>query len=349
MNLNYKKFSQINLSDTFFDSLKQDYAEFEHWFAKKADDFAYVFYGDSGWIDGFLYLKIENEPLNDVEPPLPHACRLKVGTLKINPHGTRLGERFLKKIFDHAVTQGVAEIYVTIFNKHNALVELFQRYGFRQQAIKTTPNGNELVLVKVIGDVDGGVLERYPLVTAAGNSIYLLSLYPQWHTRLLPDSILSNEDASIVQDVSHTNSIHKVYLAAMHGMENLREGDVILIYRTGDGAGPAHYRSVATSVCVVEEYRNIRSFRSWDEFVAYCAPYSVFSEQELNTFWNRKQYPHIIRFTYNFALPKRVTRGKMIEDLGFDVGSYWGFMPLTFDQFQAVISTGELDEGLVIN
>lgn len=349
MNLNYKKFGQIDLSDPFFDSLKQDYAEFEHWFAKKAADFAYVFYADAGEIDGFLYLKIENESLDDVEPPLPPAHRVKVGTLKINPHGTRLGERFLKKIFDHAITQGVAEIYVTVFEKHNALVGLFQRYGFEQRATKTTPNGTELVLVKVIEDVGGGVLERYPLVTAAGNSIYLLSLYPQWHTRLLPDSILNNEDASIVQDVSHTNSIHKVYLAAMRGMENLREGDVVLIYRTGDGAGPAHYRSVATSVCVVEEYRNIRSFRSRDEFMTYCAPYSVFSEQELNAFWDRKRYPHVIRFTYNFALPKRVTRGKMIEDLGFDAGSYWGFMPLTFDQFQAVLSTGELDEGLVIN
>lgn len=349
MHLTYKKFGEIDLSDSFFDSLKSDYGEFEHWFTRKADDFAYVFSGDAGEIDGFLYLKMENGAVDDVEPPLPPACRVKVGTLKINPHGTRLGERFLKKIFDHAVTRAAKEIYVTVFEKHAALVSLFQRYGFEQRASKTTLNGTELVLVKVMGNVDGGVLERYPLVAAGGNSMYLLSLYPQWHTRLLPDSILNNEDASIVQDVSHTNSIHKVYLASMRGMENLRQGDVILIYRTSDGTGPAHYRSVATSVCVIEEYRNIRSFSSRDEFMAYCAPYSVFSAAELNDFWDRKRYPHVVRFTYNFALPKRVTRGKMIENLGFDAGSYWGFMPLTFDQFKAAISAGELDEGLVVN
>lgn len=349
MNLTYKKFREIDLSDPFFDSLKSDYAEFEHWFARKAEDSAYVFFGDAGEIDGFLYLKMEDEAVDDVDPPLPPACRVKVGTLKINPHGTRLGERFLKKIFDHAVTRAAKEIYVTVFEKHAALVSLFQRYGFENRASKITPNGKELVLVKVMGNVGGGVLERYPLVATGGNSMYLLSLYPQWHTRLLPDSILNNEDASIVQDVSHTNSIHKVYLARMRGMENLRRGDVILIYRTNDGAGPAHYRSVATSVCVVEEYRNILSFTSRDEFIAYCAPYSVFSLNELNDFWDRRRFPHVIRFTYNFALPKRVTRGRMIEDLGFDAGSYWGFMPLTFDQFQAVISAGELDEGLVIH
>lgn len=349
MNLNYKKFREIDLSDPFFDSLKKDYSEFERWFAKKADDSAYVFYGAAGGIDGFLYLKIENEAIDEVDPPLPPARRVKVGTLKINPHGTRLGERFLKKIFDHAVTQRAAEIYVTVFEKHDALVGLFRRYGFDQRASKTTSNGTELVLVKTMGDVGGGVLGRYPLVTTAGNSIYLLSLYPEWHTRLLPDSILNNEDTSIVQDVSHTNSIHKVYLAAMHGVENLREGDVVLIYRTNDGAGPAHYRSVATSVCVIEEYRSIRSFGSRDEFMRYCSPYSVFSDRELSVFWDRKKYPSVIRFTYNFALPKRVTRGKMIEELGFDASSYWGFMPITIDQFKAVIVAGGLDEDLVVN
>lgn len=349
MNLTYRRFADIDLSDPFFDSLKQDYAEFEQWFAKKASDSAYVFYGDTGAIDGFLYLKNENEAVDDVQPPLPPARRIKVGTLKINPHGTRLGERFLKKIFDHAVTQTADEIYVTVFNKHEALMALFQRYGFRQRATKTTDNGTECVLVKTMADVSGGVLDRYPLVKIGDNSIYLLSLYPQWHTRLLPDSILNNEDASIVQDVSHTNSIHKAYLAAMRGMENLRAGDVVLIYRTSDGAGPAHYRSVATSVCVIEEYRRMHSFSSREEFMKYCSPYSVFEQHELNQFWDSGRYPHVIRFTYNFALPNRVTRGQMIEEIGFDAHGYWGFMKMASEQFRAVLRAGKLDESLVVN
>lgn len=349
MNLTYKKFAEINLFDPFFNSLKKDYTEFEQWFAKKASDSAYVFYDEGGSIDGFLYLKIKHEALEDVNPPLPPAKRVKVGTMKINPHGTRLGERFLKKIFDHAVTQRVVEVYVTVFDKHEALVLLFRRYGFRQKATKTTPNGMELVLVKSMLDNEGSILERYPLVKAGGQSIYLLSLYPKWHTRLLPDSILKNENSSIIQDVSHTNSIHKVYLAAMRGMEQLSAGDVILIYRTTDGAGPAHYRSVATSICVIEEYRNIHSFSSKDEFTRYCAPYSVFDENELRQLWECKRYPHVLRFTYNFALSRRVTRGKMIEEMRFRAEEYLGFMRLSVEQLRSVINVGGLDEGLVIN
>jgi len=349
MNLTYKYFKDVNIDDPFFDSLKQDYAEFGQWFTEKSNDHAYVFIGDEGAIDGFLYLKIENGPVEDVTPPMPSERRIKVGTFKVNPHGKKLGERFLKKIYDHAVTQGANEIYLTVFEKHESLIALVTRYGFRQKATKSTANGTELVFVKSMKDEGSNVLDRYPLVKISDHSIYLLSLYPNWHTRLLPDSILRNEDASIVQDVSHTNSIHKVYLAAMQGMESIRQGDIILIYRTSDGAGPAHYRSVVTSVCVVEEYQNICSFSSKEEFLSYCSPYSIFTPRELEQFWTSRKYPHVLRFTYNFAIPKRITRGKMIEEMGFNGDNYWGFMEISSEQLRTILSEGELNESLVVN
>ena len=256
----------------------------------------------------------------------------------------------LKKVFDHALSECVDEVYVTVFEKHAPLLALLQRYGFAQFGSKTTPNGTELVLVKRMRDEGSGVLDRYPLIKVGSNRAYLLSLYPQWHTRLLPDSILRNESASIVQDVSHTNSIHKVYLASMRGMEVLTPGDVLLIYRTSDGSGPAHYRSVVTSVCVLEEYRDIRSFSSREDFLRYCQSYSVFTPAELEDFWKRKKYYHALRFSYNFALPRRVTRGYMIEQLGFPgAGAYWGFMPISVDQLRAVVAAGNLDANYVVD
>jgi L-amino acid N-acyltransferase YncA len=349
MLLRKEHFEDIELADPFFDSLKTDYAEFEEWFRRKAGELAYVFRGESGLLDGFLYLKPESGPITDVQPMLPAADRLKVGTFKINPHGTRLGERFIKKIFDHAVAEGKEEIYVTIFEKHQALVSLFERYGFDHVARKKTANGEELVMVKVMGKERADLLQQYPLIRLASRSVYLLSLQPQWHTRLLPDSILKSEDASIIEDVSHSNSIHKVYLAAMAEMERLQRGDILLIYRTTDNLGPAHFRSVATSVCVVEDYRSLASFGSKDEFVRYCAPYSIFTPQDLESLWANKRYPHVVRFTYNFALPRRVTHGKMIEDMGFDGQAYWGFMRVTHEQFRTLLGAARLDENLVID
>jgi hypothetical protein len=93
MNLTLQNFRTINLADPFFDSLKADYAEFSDWFVRKAaaNDTAYVFQDDAGTIDCFLYLKIEDGVVTDTVPPLPPARRVKVGTLKINAHGTKLG------------------------------------------------------------------------------------------------------------------------------------------------------------------------------------------------------------------------------------------------------------------
>jgi hypothetical protein len=349
MSLSRQYFSQIDLADPFFDSLKADYSEFPDWFKKKATDKAYVFKGSSGLIDGFLYFKIEDGELRDVDPPLPAAKRLKIGTLKINPHGTRLGERFIKKVIDHALAESVDEAYVTVFEKHAALVSILERYGFHKLGKKTTANGTELVLVKKIFSNAEEALDRYPVVKLGANSIYLLSLHPIWHTRLLPDSILNSEDSSVVTDVSHTNSMHKVYLANMRGMESIKAGDILLIYRTTDNLGPAHFRSVVTSVCVVEEYSHINTFANKDSFVRYCEPYSVFQHEELEDFWRTKKYPHVLRFTYNFALPKRITRGNLIENFDFDAGAYWGFMNITNTQLQAVLAASGLNENLVIN
>lgn len=351
MDLTKKPFREIDLADPFFDSLKADYTEFSQWYARKSDDNAeaYAFTDEAGALDGFLYMKVETGPVADVEPPLPAARRLKVGTMKINAHGTKLGERFIKKIFDTAVQESAVEMYVTIFEKHQGLNALFERYGFRTIGRKTSANGVELVKARALQAPYTDVVASYPLVQLHDVQCYLLALQPQWHTRLLPDSILRTEDADIVQDLSHTNSIHKVYLAAMPGMDNLRRGDVLLIYRTSDGQGPARFRSVATSICCVEEYRSLSSFGSKDEFLAYCRPHSVFDERELNEFWARRRYPHIIRFTYNIALRRRPTRGQLIDEVGIPEGTRWGFLHITTAQMLHVARLGGIDESLVIH
>lgn len=41
-------------------------------------------------------MKIEEGPVTDILPLIVDKRILKLGTFKVNPHGTRLGERFLK-------------------------------------------------------------------------------------------------------------------------------------------------------------------------------------------------------------------------------------------------------------
>ncbi len=285
---------------------------------------------------GSFTLKVEEGSVPDTSPPLPPAKRLKIGTFKINPHGTRLGERFLKRAFDIAVDQQVDALYVTVFAKHAGLVDLFLRYGFVQNALKQTANGQELVLERRLHVVAGDVVLDYPRFPFRPDRHFVLSLYPQWHSRLLPDSLLKNESSSILQDVSHTNSIHKIYLTAMSGVDQLRRGDTLMIYRTASG-GPAYYTSVITSLCVVEELTNISNFPTLEHFLEYCAPYSIFNEPELREFYIKRKYPWVIRFTYNLALQKRPNRKALLEIVGLNSSTYWGFFALSTNQLVSIL------------
>lgn len=344
--LSYERFREIDFSDPFFDTLKEDYRQFSAWCELKAqaDESAYVF--RQGGIKGFLYLKPEVGAVADVEPNLAPGLHLKVGTFKFDAHGTRLGQRFVKKIFDVAIALGADDSYVTVYPKHERLISILRDYGFSDWGIK----GEEIVLRKSFNEASGDILLDYPRVSRKSINIGLLAIYPEYHTNFLPDSKLRNESINIVEDVSHANSIHKIYISGVAATGKLSRGDILVLYRTTDIPGRAYYRSVATSVGVVEEVRRIASFQTEAEFLRYVKPYSVFSRPELKNFYASRRRHIVIKFTYNIALPKRVNRKSLLEEVGLPGGGRrWDYLPLTRGQFNKIIELGQVNESYFVD
>ncbi len=342
-------FASLDATDPFFDSLEADYKEFPEWFAKKSDDVAYVL-KDGSQLVGFMYLKVEDGAVDDVLPAMAVGRRLKIGTLKIEAHGTRLGQRFVKKALDHAIYEGVAELYVTIFPRHEALIALLKEFGFLEHGTKTTPNGTEMVLTKALSAVTGYPRLDYPRFHIAGNRKFILPIWPEWHTQLFPDSILTNESYDVVADVAHTNSIEKSYICFMDASE-VGSGDLLVVYRTSDDKGPAEYRSVVTSVCTVEEVRYKSAFSTQEDFCAYAERASVFSTEDLRKWWAAKYRNEmvVLRMLYNAALTKRLIRKTLVEEVGIDRDAYPGFLELTDKQLKAILELGGVHAGLVID
>jgi L-amino acid N-acyltransferase YncA len=341
-------FKDVDLADKFFDSLKAGYKEFGDWFKKKAAEPVYISKDELGELHGFLYLKLEDEEITDVVPNLPKARWLKVGTLKIEAHGTKLGERFVKKIFDTAIKLKADGIYVTVFEKHAGLIRLFRRYGFQDHSTKTTANGVEMVLVRDLAKLSGDMRRDYPFVHTKGKRKYLLSIYPEYHTNLLPDSILHNESQDIVQDLSHTNTIHKVYICSMN-VGGLKPGDVLVMYRTTDRPGQAKYRSVVTSLCVVEEVKTKKDFTSISDFVNYAKPHSVFTKDELREMYLTKARLNVIRMSYNAAFARRAIRKALIEEAGLSANRHYDFFELRENEFEKILALGEVNESLIVD
>lgn len=347
MDLEIKKFADIDLQDGFFDSLRDSYPEFDQWFTKKArvGESAYVFYQENGLVNDFLYLKNEGGEISDVEPALPAKKRLKVGTFKLLSRGTRRGERFMKKIMDRAIVDDVDEIYVTIFptNELKYLIKSFETFGFVHLADKDHGGkGKEWVLVKDMRKMQDDVVKDYPFVKSVGTNKRLLSIHPTYHTKLFPDSILKNESYDLVQDITPTNGIYKIYICWMKDAATLRRGDNVVIYRMGDGKGPAYYRAVATSLCTVTEVKQYGDFDSLESFLKY-TQYSVFSEVERRNWYHFKSSFIVIKMLYNVAFTKRVIRKDLLEKVGISSDAYWGFCPLTDEQYKKILELGGAD------
>jgi predicted nucleic acid-binding protein len=190
-------FGNIALQDPFFNSFRDEYPGFDNWFGRKADETAYVCTADDGRIVAFLYVKRENEgeDYSNVTPPLGGAPKLKIGTFKVIANGFKLGERFLKIIFDNAHQFDVDEIYVTAFRRtpeQDRLLKFLEDWGFIYHGTKTTSAGTEQVFVRDFRpDFNAEDPRRtYPYINRRSTK-FIVPIYPAYHTELLPDSILN--------------------------------------------------------------------------------------------------------------------------------------------------------------
>ncbi len=343
-------FGQINLQDAFFDSLKQDYQGFEKWFHKKANEKAYITINkDNGLLLSFLYLKREgiDEVYSDIEPIFKPKKRLKVGTFKVVGNGVRLGERFLKIIFDNALANKVDEIYVTIFDKREEqlrLIELLESWGFYFWGNKSS---GERVYVRDFRKRFNSESPRttYPYISIQSRS-YIVPIYPEYHTELFPDSILRTESPiDFEDDEPYRNAISKVYVSRSW-TKSVRRGDIIVFYRTG-----GLYKGVVSTVCVVEDV--VLNFKDEEDFVKACRKRSVYSEEALRKQWryNTKSRPFIVSMLYVYSFPKR-SNLKTLIDNGVIAGLTdvpRGFKEISSDQFRTIIKITETDASFIVD
>lgn len=298
LSVQLKKFGQIDITNEFFESLKEDYENFEQWFIKKNNEDAYVFEED-GKIIGFLYLKIEdiNENYYDIEPVLTPKKRLKIGTFKIIRSGFRLSERFLKIIFDNALKSDVDEIYVTLFEDKRQevimLKEFMMQWGFLKHGYKKSTN--ELVLTKEmkIYNKKENPKFNFPLYKSKPN-YFILPIDSEYHTDLFPDSILKNENMSLYKEnLAHRYSLEKIYVCSAYNIK-ARPGDLILIYRSGDRY-PRRYSSVISGMAILQ---NIVNPKSLEEYLNLCKNKSVFDEESLKMFYNKNKWRKVVQLLY---------------------------------------------------
>lgn len=189
----------------------------------------------------------------------------------------------------------------------------------------------------------------YPFFSTGGQ-VFIVPIYPKYHTELFPDSILRTESPDdFVENEPHRNAISKVYIS--RSLErDLHTGDILLFYRTADRS-PAYYHSVVTTIGIVEDV--VDHIPTEQDFIRLCRKRSVFTDEELSEHWNysKASRPFIVNFLYAYSLPKRITRKQLI-DVGvvpnINKGPR-GFTRITADNLREILRECGADESLAVD
>lgn len=293
-----RKAHQISLADPFFETLRDDYPEFDSWFESKCrreHRDCWVVEIDHR-LAGLAIRKDESE----IDAQSSNTVRriLKICTFKISPdfRGEKLGEHLLKKILWFAQANAYDLAYLTAYPKQAFLIALLQQFGF--QATRTMANGEQVLerqflhgqLIDLVGTETPLVkdMEIYPRYYSGSRvSKFVVPIRPPFHTALFPEiaeavplPMFPNErfvvEADAGTDRTPGNTIRKVYVCRAP-TRPLQPGDLLLFYLS---KSDDLVRSQAvTSIGIVEATQLATSI---NDLLRSVGRRSVYSHSDLN-------------------------------------------------------------------
>lgn len=242
------KAHELRLDDPIFDGLRADYGgpAFDAWFREKAAQAgrnALLIDGQDDAHAAIALLKPEPGGEHGIPGPL-----LKISTFKVadNYSGQKYGELLLKAIFEQAHIDSMVGIFVTVFDKQQALIDLLDDFGFKVQPVLTA--AGELVLAKdlraslapaTMTPLDFHITYGPPALRTAGTQPFLVPIEPRWHQVLFPDAEPLDPEVGLfpellgLQTQPFGNALRKAYLCNAP-TRLLEPGSPLLFYRSHD-------------------------------------------------------------------------------------------------------------------
>ncbi|WOC32350.1 MULTISPECIES: GNAT family N-acetyltransferase [Caproicibacterium] len=347
----WSDFSQINLNDPFFSSLKSDYSDFSSWFNRKANEHrpALVFYDENG-IGAFISLKPETQEILTTQGKIPSKPRLKISTIRIAERfrGQRLGEGALGVCLWKWQESQLPEIYVTVFEKHRLLIDLFQKFGFSMAG--KSPIG-ENIYIKCRYSLDcSNPYACFPFIKPFQKA-GIIPINDIYHDKLFPYSELKGNNGQIEEETAG-NGVTKIFIAAPFEPTVYTIDEPIFIYRKFSGEHK-QYKSVVTSFCTITKIDIIKSSSktvSLFDFLDLAGNKTVFSHEELTALYYKKQTLLAIQMVYNgfFGNGHNVIQKNLHEQGLFNCHPYQiSYSP---QQFNQILRMGDVHaENVIIN
>ena len=344
--LERKPVHDLNLSDPFFDSLKEEYPEFDDWFKKikREGRNCLVNYKDDGNMGALLVYKLEDEPI-DAIPQIPKKKRIKLSTFKVAQFGYKIGELFIKLAIDIAIGNNVSEVYLTHFvQSDDRLIELITEYGFhhvgmnsRREAIYIKKLFPELTETKGLLPFD--ITKSYYPSYCDGADVkkFIVPIRPRYHSRLFTN--YKDRQIELAESAGYFivegNTIRKAYICNSR-ITKMTPGDLILFY--------VSERKKLISIGVVEAvYGGLQDYRDIIKLVGKRTVYSVKEMQ----FIARKP-SLVILFWHYWHIPQPLSYLRL-KGMGILKGPPRSIMQISEKYYSIIKKAGGIDERFAVN
>ena len=318
-----KGFKYKFLSDSFFDSLRNDYKQFNEWYTKSVDDEnkSSYYWVDDGKVIAFLGLKIEYESIKLNDKELPRKRRIKMTTIKSLEQVQSFSQIAIYIATQKAWDLKMGEVYFTINLNSSGnldkekLVDIFRDYGFSEIGANES---KEIVFLKDLkSNRSSDWKKTYPKFPHKENRKWTyLCIKKTYHDNYLQDTKLSRTIQN--RDFSRM-AIKKVYIHNQKGIMELSKNDGLLIYRISS-MNKTH-KSCVTSYGTIIENIEIAIFKNdFNRFCKKVRNYHAFEdEKELREWFEKNKY---ITF---FALNKSLGENSNINHKTLKKNGFWHF------------------------
>lgn len=337
----------LDIRDPIFDSLKEDYPEFNDWFkiisrqARKC----WVHYNTDGSIGALLIYKIEDESLDTI-PPYPKKKRVKISTFIVRNIGQKIGELFIKLAIDIAIKHQTEELYLTHFTKkEDRLVELITEYGFLVSG--KNQRGEEIFTKKIFADTSRSsqftpldVSHDYYPSFYDGPEVgkYFIPIWPENHERLFTD-FRSSRQTKLPEHsgmfIIEGNTIKKAYLSHTRN-RHIAPGDLVFFYRS-------HDLKMVTTIGVVETIH--RDLYSTDEILKIVGKRTVYNRDEIEVM-SKPITILMFRFHLHFKTPISF---KTLKEMGILTFAPQSISKINEEDYHKLIEVSGIDRRFAVH
>ncbi len=286
----------IDIESRFFDSLREDYPEFDEWYKRISRDGrkAWIYRDDNDSPAAICIFKEEYDAIVTDDNRGLRGRVLKLCTFKVGEkiRGMKIGELLLKAAFRYATEHACEHIYITMNPLKQAFLEdLVEDFGFslvgkcRNDDVYVKKHPTRPIQVDC-SPLDYNI-RYYPLFVCDDTvQKYLVPIRPHFHDLLFPD--IQVQGSLLIH--SSGNAIKQAYLCHAK-IKRIRPGDILLFYRTDD-------LKAITSLGIVESSQD---FTAAEKIMPIVSKRTIYSYDYICEMAKRRTKVILFRATYHFS------------------------------------------------